>query len=315
MSGAAASCEGGERMMFCASCGVVEGDDIKLKRCTACHLVKYCGVKCQKDHRPTHKRECKKRAAELRDEILFKQPESSHLGDCPICCLPLPIDRSESTLMNCCSKCVCDGCNIANQKREFEEGKLQAKCPFCRKAAPNTNEEIIVQRMKRIEANDPVAMCEMGTERCGKGDYTTAFGYYSRAAALGVVQAHYHLSILYHEGKGVEKDEKMEQHHKEQAAIGGHPEARYNLGCVENKNGTLDRAVKHFIIAAKLGFDISLEAVKNAYKAGLVSKEDFAAALCGYQAAIEATKSPQREEATAFKKRMAERAERRWGIE
>jgi len=26
-----------------------------------------------------------KRAAELRDEILFKQPESSHRGDCPIC--------------------------------------------------------------------------------------------------------------------------------------------------------------------------------------------------------------------------------------
>jgi hypothetical protein len=35
---------------------------------------------------------CKKRAAELRDEILFKQPENTHLGDCPICFLPLSLD-------------------------------------------------------------------------------------------------------------------------------------------------------------------------------------------------------------------------------
>ena len=71
-----------ELMMFCASCGVAGGDDIKLKKCTACYLVKYCSVKCQRDHWKQHKKECKKRAAELKDEILFKQPESSHLGDC-----------------------------------------------------------------------------------------------------------------------------------------------------------------------------------------------------------------------------------------
>ena len=71
----------------CAGCGIVGGDEIKLKKC-ACKLVKYCGVKCQKAHRKLHKRACKKRAAELRDELLFKQPESSHLADCPICSLP-----------------------------------------------------------------------------------------------------------------------------------------------------------------------------------------------------------------------------------
>lgn len=58
-----------EEMLFCASCGVAGSDDIKLRRCTACHLAKYCSVKSQKDHRPQHKRDCKKRAAELRDEI------------------------------------------------------------------------------------------------------------------------------------------------------------------------------------------------------------------------------------------------------
>jgi len=55
------------------------------KTCDGCKSVRYCSVKCLTDHRSQHKRECKKRAAELRDEILFKQPESSHKGDCPIC--------------------------------------------------------------------------------------------------------------------------------------------------------------------------------------------------------------------------------------
>ena len=76
----------------CASCGIAEVDDIKLKNCDACDLVRYCSDTCQEDHRPNHEAICKEREAELRDELLFRQPESSCFGDCPICCLPLPLD-------------------------------------------------------------------------------------------------------------------------------------------------------------------------------------------------------------------------------
>ena len=287
-----------DEVMFCASCGTA-GDDIKLKRCTACYLVKYCSVKCQKDHRPQHEEECKKRAAELRDEILFKQPDGIHYGDCPICCLPLPTDPLQSTLYPCCCKRICNGCSVTNQMRE-KEGKLQQKCPFCRKAASKTDEEINEFLMKRIEANDPVAMWQMGMDRFNKGDYNSSFEYAARAAALGEIEAHYHLSILYYNGLGVEKDEKKELHHVEQAAIAGHPGARHNLGCMERENGRMDRAVKHFIIASKLGYDDSLENVKKLYKSGHISKEDLDAALRGHKAAIDATESPQREDAVEF---------------
>ena len=298
--------EGKEDMnTFCASCGIAGGDDTKLKKCTACCLVRYCSVKCQKDHRPKHKKECKKRAAELKDEILFKQPEGNHWGDCPICCLPLPFDDQNSALYPCCSKRICRGCNFAKIKREIE-GNLVQKCPFCRKATPNTDEEADGQRMKRIEANNPVAICQMGAIKCAEGDYESAFEHYSRAAALGDVMAHFQLSCLYREGKGVEKDEKRSLHHVEQAAIGGHPSARCNLGNVEMRKGQFGRAGKHYIIAAKLGVNRSLEAVKDLCKSGHVSKEDFESALRGYQAAIDATKSPQREEALAFAKWAAE---------
>ena len=43
---------------------------------------------CQRNHWPTHKQECKGRAAELRDEALFKDPPPKE--DCPICFLPMP---------------------------------------------------------------------------------------------------------------------------------------------------------------------------------------------------------------------------------
>ncbi|KAK1734887.1 hypothetical protein QTG54_014347 [Skeletonema marinoi] len=95
--------------MGCASCGVAKVDDIKLNtKCDDCELVQYCKDTCQQDHRPKHEAMCKEGAAELRDEILFRQPESSHLGDCPICFLPLPIDQDTKIyhygLMPCCSK-------------------------------------------------------------------------------------------------------------------------------------------------------------------------------------------------------------------
>jgi tetratricopeptide (TPR) repeat protein len=300
------SAKDAEEISRCASCGIDGGDEIKLKRCTACYLVRYCSVKCQKDHRPKHKKKCKKRAAELRDELLFKQPEGTDLGDCPICCLPMPNDPQNSTLSSCCSKSICDGCNYANKRRELE-GKLQHKCPFCREAVPTTEKEANDKWMKRVEANDPVAIRYIGTGIYEEGDYKAAFEYFTKAAVLGDVEAHHRLYFLYREGEGVEKDEKRALHHLTDAAIGGHPDARHNLGLEELKNGRVERAAKHYIIAAKLGDDDSMESVKSLQEAGIVGKEDFAAALRGYQAAIDGTKSPQREEAAEYAMARVER--------
>ncbi|KAL7491697.1 hypothetical protein ACHAWT_000990 [Skeletonema menzelii] len=52
-------------LLTCASCRKPELFGVKLKFCTACHLVKYCGVECQREHRSMHKKACKERAAEL----------------------------------------------------------------------------------------------------------------------------------------------------------------------------------------------------------------------------------------------------------
>jgi len=276
--------------LCCASCGIAEVDDIKLKNCDDCDLVRYCSDKCQQDHRPGHEVMCRKRAAELRDELLFRQPESSYLGDCPICCLPLPLDPKKSVSYFCCSKVICNGCNIANVSREYKQ-KLNIRCPFCRHLYAKSEEENERRRKKRFEANDPFALREEGRTHFVDGEYERAFEYFTKAADFGDVEAQFNLSLMYREGLGVEKDEKMELCYAEVVI----PQLDADLGAMKGENGRYDRAVKHFIIAAKLGHDDSVQRLKGMYKSGYVSKEDFASALRGHQAAVNATKSPQRE--------------------
>ena len=307
MSGGEGSEEGDTSCECCASCGIAELDDMKLVPCVGCDLVKYCSDECTENHKSQHEEDCKKRAAELRDELLFKQPESSHLGDCPICCLPLSLDRKKSAVLACCSKIVCNGCYYANGLRELRM-RLALSCPFCRKSLTKTSEEVDQRHVERIEVNDPVALLQHGAEQDNKGNYRSAFHYYTRAAALGDAWAHYCLALLYQLGRGVDKEKGKHIQYLEEAAIGGHPNARFRLGVHEWNNGNIERAVKHWIIAATQGDDNSMEALMDAFKEGFVEKEEFAATLRAKKAAVDAMKSPQREEAEKVLEKWRKRA-------
>ena len=263
--------------------------------------MKYCSVECQENHGEQHETACKKRKAELHGKKLFTQPDISYMGECSICCLPLSIDPRKSTTMSCCCKTICKGCNYANKMREFEEG-LQSRCAFCREPVPVSQEEIDKNVMERIKKHDdPVAMTQMGKLHYHRGDYRKAFEYWTKAAELGDVAAIFCLGMLYYYGDGVEKDMKKAVYHLEPAAIGGHPDARILLAAhEEGNNGRKERAAKHLMIAANLGYDPSLKPIKDLFVVGIVSKDEYAAALRGYQAAVNETKSPEREEAEVF---------------
>jgi TPR repeat protein len=172
-----------------------------------------------------------------------------------------------------------------------EQG-LEERCPFCRHPIQKSKAAEFGLLMKRVEKNDPSALLYMGK----------AFEYWTKAAALGNAQAHHYLATMYTWGDGVEKDKKKEVYHLEQAAIGGHPIARNKLGYSEWENGRYERAVKHFIIASNLEHHESLRALMKLYALGKASKDDYAKALRAYQAAVEATKSPQRKEAERYQR-------------
>ena len=295
--------EGGavEADICCANCGAAEIDDVKLEECGGCDLVKYCSDGCRELHRPEHVGECKRRAKELHNRKLFTQPDETHLGECPLCFLPLPIDPQKSAFLSCCSETVCNGCVDAHCMANKHDRVKAERCPFCREPGASGNKEIRKRLMKRVKANDPDALRHLGLELFIEGDYDGAFKQLTRAAELGDFTAHYQLGLMYEAGKGVEKDEKKRVHHLEEAAIGGHPQARHALACYEGRNGNIKRAAKHFIIAANLGYEQSMKALWWHYSDGSITKEDLDATLRTHQDAIKSMKSEQREAADRAK--------------
>ena len=151
--------------------------------------------------------------------------------------IPMPLDRSKSTIITCCSIVICDGCHHANLLREAEVRRGVRRCPFCRETTPSTKEELDKFMMKRIEANDPVALSHKGGEKYNEGNYPSAFEWYTTAAGSGDMEAHCRLALMYHNGHGVEKDRGKRLHYLEEAAIKGHPGARCRLGYHEEENG------------------------------------------------------------------------------
>ena len=229
------------------------------------------------------------------DRKLFTQPDGSHLGECPLCFLPLPLDPQKSMFHTCCSEVFCKGCVYANCMSNINDLEKARRCPFCREL-PNDDEND-KRMMKRVKANDPAALSEMGVIRYEDGDLGGAFECWTKAAELGDLKAHYNIGVMYRDGDGVEKDEDKAVHHYEKAAIGGHPIARYNLACYEGRSGNTKRAVKHFIIAAKLGDEESMKSLWLEFKDGNITKEDLDATLRSHQAAMDAMKSSQRDAA------------------
>ena len=283
-------------MSSCANCGKGEGCD--LKKCSACKMVQYCSVDCQKANRPQHKRECNKRAAEIFDEALFKQPPQD--GECPICFLTLPSLYSGRKYQTCCGNIICSGCIHSVNKMDVD-----AKCPFCRVPAPTSDEELMERIKKRVEMDDAEAIYNIGCcySNGDEGlpqDHARALELWHRAGELGSAAANSNIGCAYFVGRGTERDEKKAKHYWELAAVGGHVKARYNLGVAEMNEGNMVKALKHYMIAAGGGDNESLEVIRSLYTSGHATKDDHAKALRTHQKYIDGIKSVQRDEAAAY---------------
>ena len=288
----------------CANCGKQGSGTVKLKDCAACRLVKYCSVDCQRAHRKQHKKACKQRAAELKDEQLYSQGLERPEGHfCPICTLliPLPMDKHSATYV-CCMKRICHGCILAVDKRGMHD------CPFCRTSCPKNDADKLAMIQTRVAKKDPVAINVLGLKYCHgslglRKDMQKAVELWTEAAELGSIEALFYLALAYDEGNGAQQDMAKAIHFYEKAAMKGHVESRYNLGCIEGQKGNRDRAVRHLLISAKMGDKRSLEMIKEAFKRGDATKEQYAEALKGYQEAVEEMKSHDRDEAKKLRSR------------
>ena len=290
----------------CANCGK-EGSGVT-NTCNKCKSVMYCNAACKKKHRHKHKKDCEEhlrlaadRAAELHDEALFKQPPP--VEDCPICFLRMPLLGTGNTYQLCCGKVICSGCFHANAK--IDDNKHKQLCAFCRIPAPTSGEEVVKRLNKRVDVKDAEAMFNLGCEyRDGKygfaRDYAKALELYQRAGELGFTKSYCSIGYAYSNGRGVEVDKKKAQHYYELAAMGGNVSARHNLGNVEYRLGNMDRALKHWTIAANDGCDRSLQNIQMFYSKGHATKDVYTVALQSYQKYLFEIKSVQRDEAAIY---------------
>jgi len=240
----------------------------------------------------------------ISDEELFKHPPPLY-GDCPICFERMPMLPTGSNHYACCGKIICSGCIHAplydNQGNVIDN----EKCPFCRTPTPTSEEDEIKRTEKRVEAEDPIAIRNLGIDyrdgTCGyPQDYAKALELFNRAAELGYAKAYCNIGYAYSHGVGVEADKKKAIHYYELAAIMGDIMARSNLGILEENIGNFDRALKHYLIAIRGGYSKCLKRIQALYSKGHATKDDYTTALRLYQKYLGEIKSRQRDEAAAF---------------
>ena len=177
-------------------------------------------------------------------------------------------------------------------------------CAFCRMPLPSSDEERL-NRTKKLMDNGNALAFNILARYYVKGirgfsqDYQSANELYLKAGELGCADGYYKLGISYHRGKGVQVDMKIATHYYELAAMSGHVNARHNLACIEGAAGNNHRSIKHFIMAAKAGFEKSLEGVKIGYKHELVTKDEYASTLRAYHERQKEMNSDERDRAAA----------------
>jgi len=284
-------------MFACASCGK-EGNSEDMNTCNKCKSVKYCNAACKKKHRTKHKKACERRAAELHDKQLFKEPPPRE--ECPICMLTLPINANQSVFKSCCGKTICNGCRFAMFMSEEKD-----LCAFCRMPPPSSAEESIKRLKNLMDKGNGEAIYNLGGHY-DEGtlglpqDYQKANELYLTGGELGCADAYYNLGISYDNGNGVEVDKKKAKYYYELAAMCGHIKARHNLGCSEGAAGNEQRAYRHMIIAARGGSKESLEMVKEGFKQGFVTKDEYVNTLRAYHERQKEMKSEERDMVISF---------------
>ena len=95
----------------------------------------------------------------ISDEELFIQPPPLY---CPICFERMPILPTGSNHYACCGKIICSGCVHAPIYDDQGNEVDNEKCPFCRMPTPYADEDIVNRVEKRMEANDPIAIYNIG---------------------------------------------------------------------------------------------------------------------------------------------------------
>lgn len=177
-------------------------------------------------------------------------------------------------------------------------------CAFCRRPPASSDKEEL-KRIHKLMDNGNAQAFHLLAGLYFDGlmglpqDYQKACELNLKVGELGCADGYLLLGDFYSRGNGVEVDMKKAKHYYGLAAMGGHINARFNLGVIEGHAGNVDRAVKHWKIAARAGHEDSLDAVKEGFMNAAVTKEEYANTLRAYQKSQDDMKSDERDKAAS----------------
>ncbi|EJK47105.1 hypothetical protein THAOC_34201, partial [Thalassiosira oceanica] len=242
-------------------------------------------------------------ARSARRKALFGEPRP--LAECPLCMNAMPFDVEERRYFLCCGKTTCMSCYThyafnaeANRmRRQNDNGHnepVDLPCPFCRcsEEMDLDEESVLSERIEKSELNgcfDHQAAFELGQHHYDSAYYgsdwkASAMKWWKKAAKHGNELAAYELALIYtgseHAKFTVREQADLGKSYMEEAAIAGHPKARYWLGLHEMNQ---ERAMSHFTLAARYGCKTSLDLVVKGYRSGIVTREDLDEVLRGHQ--------------------------------
>lgn len=300
----------------CAEC---RADRDGLRRC--CGSTYYCNVQCQKAHRKVHKRQCEKKPLKSSGSKKDESAATSSGGDefdsfadesdididafefpprseCPICMLPLPLDKQHRTHMLCCGKRLCRACIEEAFRTAANFGGDAGNCAFCRQMPPKTEEEEFQSLRALIGRGDGEAAVNLAWKYLhGLGvaqDKRRAVELYHQATRAGSAKAAAWLADRYLNGNIVGTDRDKAKRLYARAARLGNFSALYNLGAIRLMDGNAG-FMRYFLVSASAGCQEALDAVKAGYKANTITRDEFEKALRSFQAANDELRSENRD--------------------
>ena len=249
-------------------------------------------------------------AAANRTEDPLKNWTRLQNEECPICMLPLPLRGSETSYCVTCGKTVCAGCIISAgmvYRRDGGDAKTAKEkattCPYCRSDMAKDDEQYTLEKeMKRANIGNGEAMFRVGGHYFQgmlrlRQDKAEGLKWFHKAVEAGSRMAAYCLGISYANGDGVEQgiEKALEYFHK--SAELGYIHAFSLIGTILMKKGEIEEAMLNYRKAAICGMsdDNLFNALRDGFKCGYITKDEYAYKLRENQAACNEMKSDGRD--------------------
>ena len=165
-----------------------------------------------------------------------------------------------------------------------------------------SDKKILARLRKRVEIKDTVALHNMAmVYRDGNlglsVDQAKCIDLLREAADLGTAISHYQLATFHRTGEmGLEQNEEVSLEYMEKAAEGGDVVARHNLGSKEIRSGNVAAGIRHFRLAASVGYKRSMEALIEFFEARLLHHADLAESTRAFYCVRDEMKSKDRDQ-------------------